>query len=162
MTIQSAREPEVQQEEAAVQPAMSDFGTRPRGRIGRTLLWLAIVLAICGAAAYLYYRRAHAAPSVDYETTPAERGTVVAKVTATGSLSALLTVQVGSQVSGRVQELFVDYNSPVKKGETIARLDPLLFQAAVEQATALGLSAQSNIEKDTAQEANAKIVFERT
>jgi HlyD family secretion protein len=50
----------------------------------------------------------------------------------------------------------------VKKGQTIAKLDPLLFQAAVEQATALGLSAQSNIEKDKAQEANAKIVFERT
>jgi HlyD family secretion protein len=163
VTIQSAREPEVQQEDAAVQPAMSDFGMQPRGRrIGRVLLWLAIVAALCGAASYLYYRRAHTPPSVNYETTPADRGTVVSKVTATGTLSALLTVQVGSQVSGRVQELYVDYNSPVKKGETIARLDPLLFQAAVEQATALGLSAQSNIAKDTAQEANAKIVFERT
>ena len=59
-----------------------------------------------------------------FETTPADRGTVAAKVTATGNLSALLTVQVGSQVSGRVQELFVDYNSPVKKGQTIAKLDP--------------------------------------
>lgn len=163
MSIQSAREPEVQQEDAAVQPAMSDFGMRPRGRrVGRTVLWLAIVLAICGAAAFLYYRRTHAAPNVDYETTPADRGTIVAKVTATGSLSALLTVQVGSQVSGRVQELFVDYNSPVKKGQTIAKLDPLLFEAAVEQATALSLSAQSNIEKDKAQEANTKIVFERS
>lgn len=141
---------------------MSDFGVRPRrGRLGRAVLWLAIVAAICGAATLVYYRRAHAAPSVAYETTPADRGTVVAKVTATGNLSALLTVQVGSQVSGRVQELFVDYNSPVKKGQTIAKLDPLLFQAAVEQTKALVLSAQSNIAKDKAQDVNMKIAFDR-
>jgi HlyD family secretion protein len=141
---------------------MSDFGMRPRtGGLGRTVLWLAIVAAICGAATLVYYRRSHAAPSVAYETTPADRGTVVAKVTATGNLSALLTVQVGSQVSGRVQELFVDYNSPVKKGQPIAKLDPLLFQAAVEQAKALVLSAQSNIAKDKAQDVNMKIAFDR-
>ncbi len=161
MTIQSAREPELR-EDAPVQPVMSDFGVRPRrGRLGRAVLWLAIVAAICGAATLVYYRRAHAAPSVAYETTPADRGTVVAKVTATGNLSALLTVQVGSQVSGRVQELFVDYNSPVKKGQTIAKLDPLLFQAAVEQTKALVLSAQSNIAKDKAQDVNMKIAFDR-
>jgi len=129
--------------------------------VGRTVLWLVILAAISGAATLLYYRRAHAAPNVAYETTPADQGTVVAKVTATGNLSALLTVQVGSQVSGRVQELFVDYNSPVKKGQTIAKLDPLLFQAAVEQTKALVLSAQSNIAKDKAQDVNMKIVFDR-
>lgn len=162
MSIQSTREPELQ-EDAAAQPAMSDFGRRPRGlRIGRTVVWLLVLLAIGGAVALLYYRRAHAVPSVDYETTPADRGTVVAKVTATGNLSALLTVQVGSQVSGRVQELFVDYNSPVKKGQTIAKLDPLFFQAALEQAKALILSAQSNIAKDKAQDVNSKIVLDRT
>jgi HlyD family secretion protein len=161
LTIQSVREPE-QQQDAAVQPAMSDFQMRPRTRgIGRTVLWLLIVAAICGAATLLYFRRAHAAPNVAFETTPADRGTVAAKVTATGNLSALLTVQVGSQVSGRVQQLFVDYNSPVKKNETIAKLDPLLFQAAVEQATAQVLGAQSNIEKDKAQDVNMKIALER-
>jgi HlyD family secretion protein len=161
VSIQSAKEPELQ-EDVAVQPAMSDFGMRPRTRrVGRAVLWLAIVAAICGAATLLYYRRAHALPNVAYETTPADRGTVVAKVTATGNLSALLTIQVGSQVSGRVQELFVDYNSPVKKSQTIAKLDPLLFEAAVEQAKALVLSSQSTIAKDKAQDVNAKIAFER-
>jgi HlyD family secretion protein len=162
VTIQSAREPE-SQEEAAVRPAMSDFDMRPRGRrVGRTILWLAILALVCGAATLLYYRRSHALPNVTYETTPADRGTVVAKVTATGNLSALLTVQVGSQVSGRVQELFVDYNSPVKKNQTIAKLDPLLFEAAVEQAKALVLNAQSTIDKDKAQDINAKIAYERS
>jgi hypothetical protein len=136
--------------------------SRARDAWGRTVLWLAIVAAVCGAATLLYYRRAHALPDVAYETTPADRGTVVAKVTATGNLSALLTVQVGSQVSGRVQELFVDYNSPVKKGQTIAKLDPLLFEAAAEQAKALVLSAKSTIEKDQAQDVNMKIAYERS
>jgi HlyD family secretion protein len=142
---------------------MSDFEMRPRTRgVGRTVLWLLIVAAICGAGTLLYFRRAHAAPNVAFETTPADRGTVAAKVTATGNLSALLTVQVGSQVSGRVQELFVDYNSPVKKGQPIAKLDPVLFQAAVEQARAGLLSAQGSLKKDQAQEINTKVMYERT
>ncbi len=162
MTIQSAREPDLR-EDAAVQPAMSDFEMRPRARrVGRAVLWLAILAAICGAGTLFYYRRAHALPNVAYEATPADRGTVVAKVTATGNLSALLTVQVGSQVSGRVQELFVDYNSPVKKNQTIAKLDPLLFEAAVEQAKALVLNAKSTIDKDKAQDVNMKIAYERS
>ncbi len=161
MTIQSVGEREVR-ESPAVQPAMPDFGMRPRAsRVGRAALWVLLAAAIVSGVALVSYRRAHAAPNVDYETTTADRGTVVAKVTATGNLSALLTVQVGAQVSGRVQELNVDYNSPVKKGEVIAKLDPLLFQAAVEQATALKLSAQSTIAKDKANEVNMKIAYER-
>jgi len=161
VTIQSVGEREVR-ESPPVQPAMPDFGTRPRAsRVGRVVLWLTLVTAVVGGIAALSYRRAHALPNVDYETTPADRGTIVAKVTATGNLSALLTVQVGAQVSGRVQELYVDYNSPVKKGQTIAKLDPLLFQAAVEQAKALDLSAKSTIAKDQANDANMRIAFER-
>ena len=60
----------------------------------------------------------------------------VAKVTATGTLSAIVTVQVGSQVSGRVAALHADFNSPVKKGQLIAKIDPQLFQASLEQARA--------------------------
>ncbi len=142
---------------------MSDFEVRPRTRgVGRTVLWLLIVAAICGAATLLYFRRAHAAPNVAFETTPADRGTVAAKVTATGNLSALLTVQVGSQVSGRVLELLVDYNSPVKKGQPIAKIDPVFFQAAVEQARAGLLSAQGSLKKDQAQEINTEVIYERT
>ena len=147
--------------EAVAQP-MAEFAPRTGvRRVIRTVLWLAATLAICGAIALLVYRRAHALPDVQYETTPADRGTVAAKVAATGNLSALLTIQVGAQVSGRMQELYVDYNSPVKKGQVIAKLDPLLFEAAVEQARALELSAKSTIEKDKAQDINMKIAYER-
>src|SRR5262252_6492418 len=58
-----------------------------------------------------------------------ERGDVIGKVTATGTLSALVTVQVGSQVSGRIAELSADYGSRVTKGEVIGRLDARLFEA---------------------------------
>jgi HlyD family secretion protein len=65
-----------------------------------------------------------------------DRGRIVARVTATGTLSALVTVQVGSQVSGRIQALYADFNSAVKRGQPIAKIDPQLYRAAVEQATA--------------------------
>jgi HlyD family secretion protein len=69
---------------------------------------------------------------------------------------------VGSQVSGRVQAIYVDYNSPVSAGEVIAKLDPLLFQAAVDQSSANYLTAQSALKTAQAQEANAQRQYERS
>lgn len=144
-------------------PARDDFPLQPRskGKL-RAALWIAVPLLVIGGASGLMVRRGLAKPEIHYDTAEVDRGTIAAKVTATGNLSALLTVQVGSQVSGRVQQLFVDYNSPVKKGQTIAKLDPLLFQAAVEQARANYLSLQGNLNKDQAQENNTKLIFGRT
>ncbi len=65
----------------------------------------------------------------EYQTAVAERGNVVSRVSTSGSLQAVVTVDVGSQVSGRIQDLYADFNSPVKKGERIAKIDPALFQA---------------------------------
>jgi len=90
-----------------------------------------------------------------------DRGRIVARVTATGTLSALVTVQVGSQVSGRVQQLFVDFNSPVKKGQLIAKIDPQLFQASLEQARANYAAAEGNLQKAKVQAAQAEIDFKR-
>ncbi|HUK33264.1 MAG TPA: efflux RND transporter periplasmic adaptor subunit, partial [Vicinamibacterales bacterium] len=92
----------------------------------------------------------------------ADRGPVVYTVTASGTLSALVTVQVGAQVSGRVQEILVDYNSPVKADQVIAKLDPLLLQAAVDQAHANFLTAQSTLKTNTAQARNATLQLERS
>lgn len=100
-------------------------------------------------------------PKVQWETAAVDRGRVVARVTATGTLSALVTVQVGSQVSGRVQQLFVDFNSPVKKGELIAKIDPQLFQAALEQARANFAAAEGNLLKAKVQADQAEIDFKR-
>ena len=91
----------------------------------------------------------------------AGQGRLVAKVTATGTLSALVTVQVGSQVSGRIAELHADFNSEVKKGQLIAKIDPQLFQAAVEQARANLVAAQGNLAKAKAQAVDAQRQAER-
>jgi HlyD family secretion protein len=100
-------------------------------------------------------------PEVKWETTAVDRGRVVARVTATGTLSALVTVQVGSQVSGRIQQLFVDFNSPVKKGQLIAKIDPQLFAASLEQARANYAAAEGNLAKSRVLAAQAEIDFKR-
>jgi HlyD family secretion protein len=100
-------------------------------------------------------------PEVKWETAAVDRGRVVARVTATGTLSALVTVQVGSQVSGRIQQLLVDFNSPVKKGQLIAKIDPQLFQASLEQALANYAAAQGNLAKSRVLAAQAEIEFKR-
>ena len=86
-----------------------------------------------------------------YDTYAVDRGTVVAKITATGRLSALVTVQVGSQVSGRIRELHADFNAEVKKGAVLARLDPPLFEAALAEATANHAAARANLARARAQ-----------
>ncbi|MFP5503561.1 MAG: efflux RND transporter periplasmic adaptor subunit, partial [Candidatus Sericytochromatia bacterium] len=107
--------------------------------------WLSLTGVAILAGGGLWYHQATKAPEITYTTAPAERGTIQSKVTATGTISALVTVQVGSQVSGRISELLVDYNSPVKKGQVLARLDPQLFEASLAQAQANFVAAESSL-----------------
>ena len=95
-------------------------------------------------------------PKTQMESAKLERGRIVAKVTASGTLSAIVTVQVGSQVSGRIAELRADFNSPVTKGQLIAKIDPQLFQATVEQARANLAASQGNLAKARAQAVDAQ------
>ncbi|HEY7374138.1 MAG TPA: biotin/lipoyl-binding protein [Polyangia bacterium] len=97
-------------------------------------LWivLGLVVLVGGGIGIRQWRKhAAAAAAPRYETVAVDRGPIVAKVTATGTLSALVTVQVGTQVSGRLKQIMVDFNSPVKKGQVIAKIEPALFQAAL-------------------------------
>src|SRR5262252_2302331 len=98
---------------------------------------------------------------VRFDTVPIQRGKLVAKVTATGTLNALVTVQVGAQISGRIASLFVDFNSPVKKGQVIAKIDPQLFEAALQQARANYLEAEGNLSKAKVQALDAKRQYDR-
>ncbi len=91
-----------------------------------------------------------------YETTKVDRGNLIAKVTATGTLSALVTVQVGSQVSGRIAWVGADFNSAVTKGQVIARIDAQLYRATVEQMRANLAAAQGNLARAEAQAEDAK------
>ena len=110
----------------------------------KIVLIAASVLIVAGIAGYFYIKRT---PEISYKTAKIERGPIIASVSATGNLSAVTTVQVGTQVSGTIQKLYVDYNSRVKKGQPIAEIDPSLFRASVEQAQGNFLSAQANQQK---------------
>ncbi|MDB5099041.1 MAG: efflux transporter, family, subunit [Cyanobacteria bacterium RYN_339] len=121
----------------------------------RSTLIVALVLFAAAAGGGYWYTQYKRTPEVTYTTVPAQRGHVEAKVTASGTLSALVTVQVGSQVSGRITSLGADFNGNVHKGQVLARLDPQLFQAALEQARANDLSARSNLVRSRAMAWNA-------
>lgn len=92
-----------------------------------------------------YNRSGEAAPEV--VTDAVSRGSIVRVVSATGSLEAVRTVQVGSQVSGVVESLHADFNSVVKKGQLLARLEPSLFRSAVEQSQANLTRARADLER---------------
>src|SRR3954449_10674887 len=111
----------------------------------RALIGLLIVLAI-GAGAGAYYIR-RSAPEIQVVTSPITRGDIVDTVGATGTLQAVTTVQVGSQVSGNISWLGADFNSIVKKGQTIAKLDPSLFQAQLEQSKANLAQSRASLAK---------------
>src|SRR5437660_7539742 len=81
-----------------------------------------------------FVRKCTAGGSASYQTATVTRGPITQLVTATGTLNPVTNVQVGSQVSGNIQKLFADFNSQVKAGQTVAQIDPMLFQAAVTQA----------------------------
>jgi HlyD family secretion protein len=117
-----------------------------------------ILALLVGSGWYFFAKRT---PEITYRTAPVERGTIVAAVAATGNLSAVTTVQVGTQVSGTIQKLYVDYNSRVKKGQTIAEIDPSLFNASVEQATGNSLSAEANRQKARVALADAERTLKR-
>src|SRR2546426_9215621 len=120
---------------------------QPRPRV----LSLVLVAVAVGAGVwgYLYAQSGGTAPK--YRIAPVERGPLVAAVSATGSLNAVITVQVGSQVSGQIKELFVDFNSVVKKRQAVARIDPDIFEAKVVQARADLDSAKAAVLNQRAQ-----------
>ncbi|HTJ83324.1 MAG TPA: efflux RND transporter periplasmic adaptor subunit [Polyangiaceae bacterium] len=107
---------------------------------------LAVVLVAGASVGVWRYTVATRAAPVRYETAALSRGALSAKVTASGNVSALVTVQVGSQVSGRIETLGADYNSRVKKGQVIATIEPSLFKAALAQARANATAAAADVE----------------
>jgi HlyD family secretion protein len=129
----------------------------------KRITWIvALIVVAAGAFAFWRYRSSHKAADVTYKTAPVEKRHIVGRVTASGTLSALVTVQVGTQVSGRVQKLFADFNSPVKKGQLVAKIDPQLFEASVQQAQANYLQAKAGVATAEANGMNADKQLART
>ena len=111
----------------------------------RTLALLLLTGLVLSAGLYTYLRQPDSVPEV--RTATVSTGDVIDSVGATGILEAVTTVQVGSQVSGKIQELYADFNSIVRAGEVIARLDPSLFETQVEQSKANLIRAQADVER---------------
>jgi HlyD family secretion protein len=116
-------------------------------RSNRWVKWTIIIVAAIAviAGGIWYFKRGHT-DAPDYQTAAVARGDLTQVVTATGTLNPVVNVTVGSQVSGRISKLNVDFNSVVKSNEVIAEIDPSTYQAAVEQSTADLANARANLE----------------
>src|SRR6476620_2191382 len=97
----------------------------------RKLVIAAIVLLI---AAFFVFSRFGRSSAAQFQTATLTKGPITQAVTATGTLNPVVNVQVGSQISGNISKLFVDFDSPVKAGQVVAEIAPAVFQAAVLQA----------------------------
>jgi HlyD family secretion protein len=121
---------------------------------GRKLLVIALVVAAAVLVAVFLLQRGKGNGGEKYRTELVDRGNITMTVNATGAVSAVKTVQVGSQVSGIISKLYADFNSFVKKGQLLAELDPTPFQQAVEQRNA-------DVAKSQVEVANAQITYSR-
>jgi HlyD family secretion protein len=126
----------------------------------RLVLVLVAVTAVTASVA-AYYRTTASSAAPAFMTAPASRGDVVETVEATGTLQAVTTVQVGTQVSGTIQSLHADYNTRVRKGQVIARLDPSLLQAQVEQAQATVVRLEADVERSRVMLEDAQVKLRR-
>jgi HlyD family secretion protein len=137
---------------------LDNASEKPRRKL---VVGIGVGAAILLIGFFLIIRPRLSRSEVRFDTVPIQRGKLVAKVTATGTLNALVTVQVGAQISGRINQLLVDFNSPVTKGQVIAKIDPQLFEAALQQARANFLEAQANLERAKVQALDAKRQWDR-
>ncbi len=125
--------------------------------------WRVRLLAVAGplACLLLYLVSAHTSGDVRYVTMKATRGAVIRAVTATGTLNPEISVPVGSYVSGPIIALYADFNSPVKRGQLIARIDPRPFELKVAQARALVENSESALARDEADLRYKRLLYER-
>ncbi len=110
----------------------------------RFVPWLPVIVGLLVVAAVV--RQCRNGGTTSYQTATITRGPITQAVTATGTLNPVVNVQVGSQVSGNIAKLFVDFNSQVKAGQVVAQIDPALFQATVTQAEGDLANAQATLE----------------
>jgi HlyD family secretion protein len=132
-------------------------------QIKRWIPRILILAVVAGAAAFLIIEKpwAKGDSKIGFSTVPVSRGSIAAQVTATGTLSARSTVQVGAQVSGRVVELHADFNDQVKKGQLIAKLDESVLRAQIDQSQASYDLAVANAKKAEVAQLDAERQYTR-
>ncbi len=118
-------------------------------------------MALAIVAAYLGYRWMVPSAPVEYVTAPVTRGDIVQAVIATGTVNPVVTVQVGTYVSGPIVKMVCDFNTEVKKGQLCAKIDPRPYQLTVDQAQANLANGKAQLQKDQASLVYAKITYER-
>ncbi len=121
---------------------------------------VSIVVIILGVVLFFVFNNSNGKQK--FITEKISRGDIKSTVSSTGTVNAVTTVQVGTQVSGTIQKLFVDYNSPVRKGQLLAQIDPSILEAQVGQARANLLSAKANLEKSQVMLRDTKTTLERS
>jgi HlyD family secretion protein len=126
----------------------------------RIFVLIAAILVLAGTG-YGFWRWGNSPKESPYVTVPVQRGNVTQVVASTGTLQAVVTVLVGSQVSGTIDKLFADFNSKVTKDQIIAQLNQDKFKAAVDQARANLLAAQANVTKAKASMEDAQRTLDR-
>ncbi len=134
---------------------------RPRTR--KSFPWIPVVLAVVVLAAggTWWFKHRAASGQAGYRTQAIDRGDIRVSISSTGTLSAISTVTVGSQVSGQLTEVLADFNSKVKKGQVIARIDPSTYETQIIQGNAQIASAQAQLKQFQATLANATLVYQR-
>lgn len=143
-----------------ISPATNNKGRR-KSPWPRRLVVAAVVLAVAGGA-WTYFRQRNAeAAAGAYRTAKVERGDIRVAISATGALSAISTVDVGSQISGQVTEVLADYNDRVTKGQVIARIDPATYEAQIAQGSAQVANARAGLATAQATLRNAELDYQR-
>src|SRR2546428_9522299 len=126
-------------------------------------LALGLVLAALGVFGYLVLGWTHrSAGGPEYVTAPVDRGAITPTVAATGTVNPVTTVQVGTYVSGPIQAIYADLNTPLRRLQLLGRIDPRPFQVKVDDATAAVANARARLEKDRADTALRALTLERT
>ena len=128
----------------------------------KKLIITLIVLAAIGGAGYAYYKYKNPPVETKVTTLPVSRGDIVESVGATGTLQAVTTVVVGSQVSGQIKALYADFNQIVKKGQIIAELDPSLLQTQIESQRANLVRSQADLDRLKVSLEDAQTKLKRT
>ena len=122
----------------------------------RALVLVLLIAAVIGGGAYYWQRNGGGQPQEKYKTQPVDQGEIVQTISANGTLSPVVLVNVGTQVSGTVKKLNADFNSRVKEGQILAELDPSLFDAQLRQDLANVANAEANLVLMRAKEQRAR------
>ncbi|KAF1696626.1 efflux RND transporter periplasmic adaptor subunit [Pseudoxanthomonas koreensis] len=119
------------------------------------------VLAVLGAGIWYWQKQRAGKDEGAFRTTAVERGSIRVAISSTGTLSAISTVTVGSQISGQVLEVLADFNDEVRQGQVLARIDPKTYETQIEQGNAQVASARASLNQAVATQRNAELDYQR-